>query len=131
VNGIGLAGAGGVGAATIALTGSGGDLYVFGNTVLSSATLDIGSAGGDILYAYDTAGTGTVLTLDASTSLVQVGAEAQLLDSGYAGDGVVNNGTILAGAVGNGDTLLIATQSFVNQGSMGVGNGGWLDVDSG
>ncbi len=83
---------------TVLLTGSASALTVIGTGTLSNATIDIGDSAPKVtdfnsLTSADN-GSGGVLTLASTTSLVQTGTYAWLGDSGGSGDGVVNLGTI-------------------------------------
>ena len=130
-NGITLTGAGGSGAGTINLTGSNGELYVTTPTTLDNATINIGNS-----TAYDFlrlthygAGSGGVTTLGSHLSIVQTGAHARIdANYRYAGDALLNRGTITAGLSG-ASLLIYGTDSFTNAGTLIASNGGTLEID--
>ena len=70
-----------------------------------------------------------MLTLASNTSLVQTGyGYVQLRDSGSTGDGIVNQGTIIAADASG--YLQITGNSFANQGTLAVSNGAAMDIGS-
>ena len=130
--GTSFSGAGGSGRATINFNGpafQSSYLYVLGTATLDNATIDIGNAG----YGYnhlvnqDTAGTGAILTLGPNLTLDQVGATAALDGGSYAGDGIVNEGTIIAAV--SGSTFYVDATNFTNDGSMVVSNGAFIALE--
>ena len=130
VNGITVTGMGGGGTGVIQLTGQGSKLNLVGATTLSNVNINIGNNYGyDDLNVIDP-GTGAVLTLAGSTNLVQTGWLASVADGGQAGDGIVNLGTIGAGIRNAGGNFYVIGNSFINQGSIAVANGGFMAIES-
>jgi len=130
--GTSFTGTGGSGRATIKFNGpafQSSYLYVLGTATLDNATIDIGNGG----YGYnhlvnqDTAGTGAILTLGPNLTLDQVGATAALDGGSYAGDGIVNEGTIIAAV--SGSTFYVDATNFTNDGSMVVSNGAFIALE--
>ena len=128
-DGITLTGTNGIGPGTVSLTGGYVNLSIENTTTLDNATINIGSSTGySHLFAYDTVGTGAVLTLGRATTLMQAGAFVELLDTNSIGDGIVNQGSINAG-VSSGQ-FDVSGNSFTNQGSITVSDGDTFDVYS-
>ncbi len=123
-------GSGGSGNGTIDLTGNGDQLVVTNNQTLDKATINIGGASGyATIYDYDTTSTNHTTTFGAGLTINQTGVDAQLADYvGYAGDGFVNAGKIVAGV--NGGQFLISSQSFANAGTIAVSNGDTMTINS-
>jgi hypothetical protein len=135
--------AAGTGPGTIYDTGYDSTLYFDNTQTFANGIINLGSAGGyySFLTADDTTGAGTVLTL-ASTTTVNATSGAYIEDSGGAGDGIVNQGTInqtsgyliFAGnsftnagtinASGADDTLTIQTTTFSNTGAINLSGAG-------
>ena len=127
-DGLTVTGSSGSGPGTINLTGANSYLYMEGtetlNTATNTATLNIGGSSYDYLYNYDPSGAGAVLTLGSNLTINQTGY-AELEGSGYAGDGIVNDGTINASAF----TLTIDPHSFTNNGTINVSNGTTVNIE--
>jgi hypothetical protein len=139
--GLGLAGAGGSGAGSIALTGSYATLDLIGSQTLDHATIGIGATGGQAgqtgadtlgIVAAGVASSGATLTLGTGLWLRASGGAAQIV-LGSIGpgpglpDALVNQGTITAAT--QGEVLTIAGHGgFTNQGTIGISNGATLAV---
>jgi hypothetical protein len=125
-----MVGATGTGAGAINLTGVGAYLYFDGTETVNNAAITIGNSSqnqyGQELVAYDNTGLGVALTLGTTTTLTQGGLYAYLSDSGRTSDGIVNDGTIIAGV--SGGEFYITGNSFANAGLISVGNGDTLDL---
>lgn len=130
-NGITFAGAGGSGAATINLIGTGAQLRQSGSGTLSNATLDIGTSStsvtgmGGTLSVLDVGGAG-VLTL-GTTFVVKdtAGSGVSMIeDAGGAGDEVINKGSITGSASSSGATLVIAGNKFANMAGASITESG-------
>ena len=123
----------GTGPGTINLTGYSDTIYFEGNQTFNNATINLGSNSGyyDTIYNDDTNDTGSVLTLGPNVVVNQgeTSGYAYLGSAGYnyAGDGIVNEGTINAQAV-NG-SLYIEPYNFTNQGTINVSNGDTLYIE--
>ena len=125
----------GTGPGTINLTGYDDTIYFEGNQTFNNATINLGSRSGyyDSIYNDDTNDTGSVLTLGPNVTVNQALGEtsgyAELSSTGsnYAGDGIVNEGTINAQAV-NG-SFYIEPYNFTNQGMINVSNGDTLYIE--
>ena len=147
-SGLTLTGAGGSGAGSIALTGSGAALDFIGSQSLNAATIDIGATAGQgpaasLGVVHDgTAQTGTAGTAQTGATLT-LGAALWLRD--LAGSGVLSIGASTAGTLaslpdllvskgtmtvsGPGSSLLITgSGTFSNQGSLAVANGATLTL---
>jgi hypothetical protein len=157
INGIGLAGAGGVGAATINLTGSSAVLNTKGNETLDNATLNIGASGSNaVLNAYDPYGAGTITTLGGQFVIQHAGLLGTLDGTDVGNNGFLNNGTINAGfsgghltlmnqqsggltgglftnagaiAASNSDTVEIGASTFTNSGTLTATSGATVTID--
>jgi hypothetical protein len=131
--GLRLAGLGGSGAGTVELTGNDARLGVLGATTLSNATIYIGgnnAAAPALLIANDPYQQGTGrLTLGTSLALVQQGLYAAVGSDRTFGDGVTNDGTIIAARAGG--QFFVQGGTFSNQGTVVVGNGDtfWINAD--
>ena len=141
-NGLGMAGAGGIGAGSIALTGQYSSLTFLGTQTLANATVTFGATGpgqgqggSAILQAEHQYGasSGSTLTLAANLWLQEVGTQGQLivggaLPSAYT-DQMTNLGTVTDAV--DGSTLTISgSGDFVNHGIVSISNGATLDVAS-
>ena len=100
-NGTVVNNAAGTGAGTINDTGQSSFLFFDNTQTFNNATINLGNATGysSFLYEFDTTGAGTVLTLGSKVTVDESGY-AQIRDSGSAGDGIVNQGTISQTASG-------------------------------
>lgn len=134
INGITLSGAGGVGPATINITGVGASITGKGSQTFDNATINLGTSGNGIasLVAYDPQGTGTILTLGPNLIIQQVGTHAQLATTAISNDGFINQGTINAG-VAAGTLTLIGEQlnvggKFTNSGAINASNGDMVEI---
>ncbi len=134
-NGIALTGASGTGPGAVTIGGYYGNLYVVGTTTLDNATISISdyAGGGYGLQLLDQTATGATLTLGSKLVVQNVAdsngyAGGYLGGSNYATDGIVNKGTILAGAAAG--NFNIGGNSFINQGSIGVSNGNYFSIQS-
>jgi hypothetical protein len=117
-----VVGSSGSGSGTINATGDSSTLYFDNTQIVSDVTIDLGNVSGDALEEYDTAGAGNqVLTL-ASSVFVDVTGNAVIADSGYSGDGTVNDGVISV-ILSVGD-LSIDSITFANSGTIDVEDGG-------
>src|SRR5258708_20636437 len=122
---------GGVGGATVNVTGSNRSLLLEGTQTGSNATINIGNNSGyAYLYNYDIAGPATV-TLGANLTLNQVGTDVQLDTStfGNSTSDLVNAGTIDAGFSG-GTFNIQGGGGFTNQGTIDVSNGDTLSINA-
>ena len=120
---------GGVGGATINLTGSASNLRFEGTQTASNATINIGNNSGfATLFNWDTAGAATV-TLGTSLTINQVGTDVQLdtSENGNTASGLINAGTIAAGLSG-GTFNILGSGFFTNQGAVNVSNGDTLSI---
>ena len=149
-NGTVVNNAAGTGAGTINDTGQSSFLFFDNTQTLNNATINLGNATGysSFLYNSDTTGAGTVLTL-GSTVTVDESGYAQIRDSGSAGDGIVNQGTISQTASGadlqnygnsftnggtitaasSGGSLAIDTTTFTNNGAIDISNGETVTIE--
>ncbi len=144
--GLSLAGAGGSGAGSIALTGGYASLDFVGTQTLNNAVVSIGASGalpgqGGAATLAVVAGAGATsaatLTLGAGLWLRGVFGQGQIVVGGAspAGAGslpgaLVNAGTITAASAG--ETLTITGNgAFTNQGTIGVSNGATLQISTG
>ncbi len=144
--GLSLAGAGGSGVGSIALTGGYASLDFLGSQTLNNAVVSIGASGalpgqaGAATLAV-AAGAGATsaatLTLGSGLWLRGVAGQGQIVvgGAGPAGTGslpgaLVNAGTITASSAG--ETLTITGGgAFSNQGTIGVSNGATLQIATG
>ena len=144
--GLSLAGAGGSGAGSIALTGGYASLDFIGSQTLNNAVVSLGASGalpgqGGAATLAVAAGAGSTsaatLTLGAGLWLRGVSGQGQVVvgGSGPTGPGslpgaLVNAGTITAASAG--ETLTISGNgAFTNQGTIGVSNGATLQIATG
>ena len=124
-NGTTVVGSSGSRPGMINATGENSELLFDNTQTFSNATINLSSSGGfSSLYEDDTAGAGNqVLTLDASVT-VDVQGYGYIYGSLYSGDGIVNDGTILADATLRNDIgLTIEPESFTNSGTIDLANG--------
>jgi hypothetical protein len=142
-NGLSMAGAGGSGAGSIALTGSYAALNFLGSQTLANADLSFGatgpgqSQGGPATLAVTEAfgaTSGATLTLASNVWVRETGTMGQITAGGPLPtanvDAVVNQGTITDGV--QGSTLTFGGDgAFVNQGTIGISNGATLDIAGG
>jgi hypothetical protein len=121
-NGFTLAGAGGIGAGTINLTGYDAFLYITDNETLANGVLNFGN-NSDVLELYDVGQGAVTLTLASNFSVVQGGIFATIDDGpdGYEEDTLVNNGTINADFAG-GELTIGSLGTFTNAGTIIVSN---------
>lgn len=115
---------------TAAMTGAGATLGFWGTQEFDGASVQIGASGTasaiDVQHDYSVAG-GSTLTLGGSLSITQVGLLAAIgLASDRPLDGIVNDGTIVAGV--SGGIFTLGGTSFSNQGSIAVSNGDTLAI---
>jgi hypothetical protein len=142
--------AAGTGAGTINDSGEGSALYFDNTQTFNNATINLGSTLGYYSYLqdYDFTGAGTVLTLGSNVTIDESGY-AQIADSGYAGDGIVNQGAIKQSGTGSqltfygasltnsgtitaassGGALTIDDTTFTNSGALAVSNGETATID--
>ena len=121
--------AAGTGAGTINDTGLSSYLYFDGTQTFDNATINLGNkpTNPSSLYEYDSTGAGTVLTLGSNVTIDESGS-AEITVTGYAGDGVVNQGKINQTA--SDSTLNIAGQSVGNSHSFSFTNSGTITAAS-
>jgi hypothetical protein len=141
--GLNLAGAGGSGAGSIALTGAYASLDFLGSQTLNNATISLGAAGSQpgqsgqaTLALAPSNGGSTAATLTLGTSLWLRGVAGQgAITLGNVGPAngpsvpgvMINQGTITAAAAG--ETLTISGNgALTNQGTIGVSNGATLQI---
>ena len=127
-NNLTMTGAGGTGAGTINLTGPGSTLYNINTGTIANAVINIGNNSGSYIYEQDTLGTGTTLTLATTTSLIQSGGYVELYSNGYAGDAILNQGTIIAGYADG--QFVVDPDTFINAGHLTVSNTDTLSIDN-
>ena len=130
-----FSGAGGVGAGTINLSQNANQnsiLNVLGTGTLDNATVNIGGANTwDYLQNIDATGAGAILTLGSKLVINQYGTYAQIDSSNYAGDGIVNDGTINANYAGGVfDINESSPDEFINNGTIIVSNGDAVDISN-
>jgi len=142
-NGLAMAGAGGSGAGSIALTGSYAALNFLGSQTLANANMSFGATGpgqnqgGPATLAVTEAfgaASGATLTLAGNVWVRETGTMGQIIAGGSLPtanvDAVVNQGTISDGV--QGSTLTFGGDGdFVNQGTIGISNGATLDIAGG
>jgi hypothetical protein len=138
-NGLTMAGAGGSGSGTIALTGGNSVLTFLGNQTLAHAVVTLGFSGIggasalDVSHLYGATSGGT-LTLASSVWLNATGQQGQIIVGAQVPDGLndelINQGTITASAQG-GTLAMTGGDTFVNQGTIGISNGATLDIATG
>ena len=121
--------AAGTGAGTINDTGLSSYLYFDGTQTFDNATINLGNkpTNPSSLYEYNSTGAGTVLTLGSNVTIDESGS-AEITVTGYAGDGVVNQGKINQTA--SDSTLNIAGQSVGNSHSFSFTNSGTITAAS-
>jgi fibronectin-binding autotransporter adhesin len=120
--------AAGTGAGTINDTGEGSYLYFDSKQTFNNATINLGATSGySFLQEYDFMGAGTVLTLGSNVTIDESGS-AHITDSGYAGDGIVNQGAIKQS--GTSSQLTFYGNSLTNSGTItGASSEGALTID--
>jgi len=137
-----FAGAGGSGAATINFSSNYNQnsiLYVEGTATLDNATVNIGGpyappysgyiTATDYIVNDDTTGSGAILTLGSKLVIDQSGASVAITSSNYAGDGIVNDGTIDAGFSGGSFGINAGSpNNFINNGAIDLSNGDSMDI---
>ncbi len=144
--GLSLAGAGGSGVGSIALTGGYASLDFLGSQTLNNAVVSIGASGAlpgqagaaTLAVAAGAGGTSAAtLTLGAGLWLRGVSGAGQIVVGGpsIAGAGslpgaLVNAGTITASAPGEILTIT-GNGAFTNQGTIGISNGATLQIATG
>ena len=144
--GLSLAGAGGSGAGSIALTGGYASLDFVGSQTLNNAVVSIGASGalpgqaGAATLAVAAAGGATAaatLTLGAGLWLRGAAGQGQVVIGGAGNGGggalpaaLVNAGTITAGVAGE-MLAITGAGAFTNQGTIGVSNGATLQIATG
>jgi hypothetical protein len=142
-NGLTMAGSGGTGSGTIAVTGNYAALDFLGSQMLANAVVTLGATGPGqdqggaasigVSHAYN-ATAGATLTLAANVWAKEVGTQGQIivgsgLPSAYT-DEVLNQGTI-TNAVNGGTLTLMGPGLFDNAGVIGVSNNATLDIATG
>jgi hypothetical protein len=120
-------------AGTATITGAGAALGFWGTQEFDNASVQIGASGTasaiDVEHDYGLTA-GSTLTLGPSLTVTQVGLLAAIgLASDRPLDGIVNDGTIVAGV--SGGDFTIGGTSFSNQGSIAVSNGDTLAITAG
>jgi hypothetical protein len=142
-NGLAMAGQGGSGAGSIALTGQNASLIFLGSQTLANAHVTFGATGpgqnqggSAFLQAAQAYGATAVqtLTLALNTWLQQTGGMGQIIVGGDApsafGETLTNFGTI-TDAAANSTLTIGGAGAFVNQGTLSVSNGATLDLAGG
>jgi hypothetical protein len=140
--GLAMAGASGVGAGTLAVTGTYATVDFLGTQSLTDAVVTLGAAasgqdqGGpasiQVQHAYG-ATSGATLTLATNVWLQQAGQLGQIIVGGplpaILTDELINAGTITAATFG-GTLLIDGSGDFINAGTIGISNEATLDVAS-
>ncbi|MEJ0048233.1 MAG: hypothetical protein WDN04_20505 [Rhodospirillales bacterium] len=140
--GLAMAGTGGVGAGTLAVTGTYATLDFLGSQTLANAVVTLGAASGGSgqggpasIQAQHSFGAtaGATLTLAANIWLQQAGQLGQIIVGGPLPDAlvdaVINKGTITAATFG-GTLLIDGSGNFINAGTIGISNQATLDIAS-
>jgi hypothetical protein len=140
--GLTVAGAGGNGQGSIALTGQYASLTFLGTQTLADAVVTFGATGpgqgqggSAILQAEHQYGAtaGATLTVAANVWLQQTGTQGQLIIGGGTPspfvDQITNKGTI-TDAAANSTLSITGPGNFVNQGTIAISNGATLDLAS-
>jgi hypothetical protein len=130
-NGTTVVGSSGSGPGTINVTGFGSTLDFDNTQTVSNLTINLGSTnGGDCAVSEDdTGGVGGQIVTLASSVIVDVQGNAQIYDSGYSGDGIVNKGAIKQS--GTTSRLQIFGNSLTNSGTItGASSNGSFDIDT-
>ncbi len=126
-NGITLAGLNGHGSATINITGSNSELYIYNRTPikLDNATIHAGLSNGYTrLEIGNHAGGGAATTFGAHLDFEDVGRGARI--RGDTGAALINEGTIAAGHSGGYASVYVDT--FSNSGTISASNGGYDNI---
>jgi hypothetical protein len=120
--------AAGTSAGTINDTGEYSTLNFSNTQTFNNATINLGHTSTDsYLFEDDLTGAGSVLTLGSNVT-IDVSGDAEITDSGYSGDGIVNQGKISQTA--RGGDLIINSNSFTNSGTItAASSGGALTID--
>lgn len=117
------------------ITGAGAALYLQGQTVLDNARISLGGAGSGALLATSDAwlaAQATTATLGAHLTLVQngldatIGAEGTTPFPGFGLDDTLVNAGSIQGSVAGGTLAISGAGTFINQGSISIGNGDTL-----
>jgi hypothetical protein len=140
--GLSMAGAGGTGTGTLAVTGSYANLDFLGTQILANAVVNLGAGSGQgeggpgglsVTHGFG-ATAGATLTLAAGDWVREAGISGQIIvGAGLPGpltDEVINQGTITDATAG-GTLTLGGPGLFANAGTIGVSNGATLDIASG
>ncbi len=142
-NGLAMAGSGGTGSGTIAVTGNYAALNFLGTQILANAVVNLGATGPGqdqggpgsigVSHAYN-ATSGATLTLAANVWTKETGTQGQIiigsaLPSAYT-DEVLNQGTI-TNATNGGTLTLTGPGLFDNTGVIGISNNATLDIATG
>ncbi len=119
----------GTGAGVANLTGAAAVLFASGTETFDNFTLNMGNgeALGSTLFQTDPSAAGAILTLGSKLTINQTGAFANIVGARNLGDQIVNGGKIMANYAGG--HFLITEGSFVNNGSIIVGNSDTLTLD--
>jgi fibronectin-binding autotransporter adhesin len=140
--GLAMSGAGGVGAGTLAVTGTYATVDFLSTQSLSDAAVTLGAAaagqdqGGpasiQVQHIYG-ATSGATLTLATNVWLQQAGQLGQIIVGGalpgVLTDEIINKGTITAATFG-GTLLIDGSGDFINAGTIGVSNDATLEIAS-
>ncbi len=129
INGITFSNLANTGPAGINFTGNGGSIWFGGTETADNVNVNIGSAGGDTFYGWDSPSAQSTLTLGPNFRVTQTGVTAALRTGATATDRVINQGSILAGGASSTFTISGAG-TLVNQGLLSVANGGSLNLAS-
>ena len=119
----------GTGAGVANLTGAAAVLFAAGTETFDNFTLNMGNgeALGSTLFQTDPGAVGAILTLGSKLTINQVGAFVNVIGARNLGDQMVDGGKIMANYAGG--QFLITEGSFVNNGSIIVGNNDTLTLD--
>jgi hypothetical protein len=115
-------GAGGAGKGVVNITSSFGEISFHNTQTFTNATINLGGG----IDEQDTTHLGATLTLGVNLTINQTGEYAGIDSTSYAGDAVVNRGTITAAY--KGGRFEIESQTFTNLGTITVSNGDTLDL---
>ncbi len=109
-------------------------LYIQGSDTISGATINLGSnTGTSYISFYNVNNPVSVLTLAATTDLVQTGTYAAISSSYGYGDSnasIINDGTITAAVAGGTLTLNQIIGTFTNNGAINVSSTESMTVDT-
>src|SRR6185312_2012627 len=122
LNSIAFAGVGGTGPGAVQLTGDGANLNFLNTMTLDNVAISIGAP--TIFASIFVQGSSTQLTFGSGATLTQTDLNAQLQTQGFAGDGIINKGRIVAGV--NAGDFNIVGKNFTNSGSIVISNGDTL-----